>query len=120
MGGSFAVRNGAGEIGRLEVLFLPDVDYIAGLERELDSTEKAIHRERWMKSKTVPTTASERRISVLLFAVCTKQTPLEMFDMLNASAWVDGPLASMTGCHRSLGSWSLKKQRLKDLHGQDR
>jgi hypothetical protein len=45
MAGSFAVRNGAGEIGRLEVLFLADVDDVAGLERKLDSTEKAIHRE---------------------------------------------------------------------------
>jgi hypothetical protein len=71
MGGSFAVRNGAGEIGRLEVLFLPDVDYIAGLERELDSTEKAIHRERWMKSKTVPTTSSGRLKSLILFALFT-------------------------------------------------
>jgi len=77
MGGSFAVRNGFGEIGGFEILFLPDVHYIAGLERELDSTEKAIHRERWMKSKTVPTTASERWISVLLLAVFTRTTPLK-------------------------------------------
>jgi hypothetical protein len=100
MGGSFAVRNGFGEIGEFEILFLPDVHYIAGLERELDSTEKTIHREAMDEVENSP----DDRVGAMDICAAVgslhKNNSSEMFDLLNASAWVDGPLASMTGCHR--------------------